>query len=66
MKKKLILEFETIPKLVFVSEDGLKAELYIDGEKVKGARDVTIKAGVGEIVTHKVEYVTSKSGKGGI
>jgi hypothetical protein len=51
-------------KLGFISEDGIKFELYVDGERVSGVRYVNIHAGYDEFVTHEVEYLTLASGKG--
>lgn len=63
INKKINLEFDKVPKLVFVSPDGMQAELYIDGELVKGAMSVTIRAEAAGAVTHEIEYATRASGK---
>jgi len=57
---------DTPPKLVFVSQDGRQhSELYIDGERVNGIRDVRITHNLDDAVIHEVEYLTAFSGKNG-
>lgn len=47
-----------VPKLLFVSEDGLRFDLYVDGEKVNGILRLNIHASNDDLVTHEVEYLT--------
>ena len=47
------------PKLMFISEDGFKAELYIDGVKITGAKAIRINADHNYPVEHEVTYVTA-------
>jgi len=64
LKKRVILEFDEVPKLIFVQGAGLNDKaLYIDGKKVKGIRRVRIEASFDEITTHEVEYVTHAAGE---
>lgn len=64
LKKRIILEFDEVPKLIFVQGARLNDRaLYIDGKKVKGIRRVRIEAGLDEITTHEVEYVTHAAGE---
>lgn len=64
LKKRVILEFDEVPKLIFVQGAGFNDKaLYIDGKKVKGIRRVRIEAGIDEITTHEVEYVTHAAGE---
>jgi hypothetical protein len=64
MKKKFILEFDEEPALVFVqrkSGDIRNAELYQDGEEVKGCRTVRIDAGLDNLTTHEIEYLSGST-----
>jgi len=64
LKKRVILEFDEVPKLIFVQGARLNDKaLYIDGKKVKGIRRVRIEASLDEITTHEVEYVTHAAGE---
>lgn len=65
MKKKFILEFDEAPALVFVQKNlqgGI--EIYQDGEPVQGMRSIEIRAGVENVTTHRIEYVTGATSKG--
>jgi hypothetical protein len=65
MKKKFILEFDEEPALVFIQHKTGSivgdAELYQDGIKVKGWRDLSIRASVDDFTTHEVEYITGQT-----
>ena len=63
IKKSTTLHFEKTPKMIFVSEDGKTADLYIDGKKINGMRNIIIRAGVGEPVMHEIDFVTFASGE---
>ena len=56
-------EAKKIPKLMFISEDGFKAELFIDGEKINGAKSISIRAYLNEPIEHEVNYLTACCGK---
>ena len=57
------LELEECPKLIFVSVDGEKVAVYIDGLVLSGVRKIKIAAEVGGIMTHEVEFITKYSSK---
>jgi hypothetical protein len=65
MKNKFVLEFDEEPALVFVQKKtsaGIRdAELYQDGEAVRGWRELTIRAAIHDITTHEVEYITGQT-----
>jgi hypothetical protein len=61
---KLSLTFDKIPKFVLASEDGIKFELLIDGESVKGIRSLTVRGAYDDAMTHEIEYLTAHSGDG--
>ena len=67
MKKNFTLEFEQMPKLIFISECGNPRgnTLYIDGEEVTGIQSLVIQAGVDRVVTHEISFVTRHAGRGG-
>jgi hypothetical protein len=58
------LTFDKTPKFILASEDGIKFELLIDGESVKGIRSLTVRGAYDEPLTHEVEYLTAHSGDG--
>jgi hypothetical protein len=64
VEKKTQLTFDKTPKLILVSQDGIRFDLYIDGESVNGIRTLTVRGAYDEPVTHEVEYLTAHSGKG--
>jgi len=53
------MEDKKHPKLMFISEDGIRAELYIDGVKVTGAKDICIYAYYESAVEHEVKFITA-------
>ena len=59
IKGVVIMENKKHPKLMFVSEDGIKAKLYVDGVEVSGAKDICIYTHYGSAVEHEVRYVTA-------
>jgi hypothetical protein len=62
IKKKFVLEFDEEPALVFVQRKfGTAvgdAEFYQDGKKVNGWRTLSIDAGIDDLTTHQVEFIT--------
>lgn len=61
---KLSLTFDKIPKFILASEDGIRFELLIDGESVKGIRSLTVRGAYDDVMTHEIEYLTAYSGDG--
>jgi hypothetical protein len=61
---KLSLTFDKVPKFILASEDGIKFELLIDGESVKGIRSLTVRGAYDDFMTHEIEYLTAHSGDG--
>lgn len=63
--KNVIEDQEKQPKLVFVSEDGVRGRLYIDGvDKTQGAVNITIHADMEDGVRHEIEYITALAQEG--
>ena len=59
IKKKFIIELDEAPALLLIQKKtGWNAEIYQDGEKLKGVRSATIRAAVGEATTHEIEFIT--------
>ncbi|NRG43301.1 hypothetical protein HRF87_00815 [Bacillus sp. CRN 9] len=59
---KKVLKFEEVPKLVFISKDGKgnNDELYVNGEKVTGEKEVKIYSVMEGFTEHEVSYLTSQ------
>jgi len=57
------MEGKKPPKLMFVSEDGFRAELFIDGIKVTGAKAIRINACYNDPVEHEVTYASAHCGE---
>jgi hypothetical protein len=59
MRKKIVLEFDETPTLVFVQNRvGNDFDVYQDGKKVNGIRSIVIRAGFDDATTHEIEYLT--------
>lgn len=66
MKRKFTLEFDEVPALVFVQRRagtvlGGNADIYVDGIIPDGVRRITIHAGIDDITTHEIEYLTGRT-----
>lgn len=57
-KRKFILEYDEQPSLVFVQRKDGHAEIYQDGELVKGVRNISIDSGINDYTTHEIDYMT--------
>lgn len=56
-KKKFILEFDEVPKFVFVSLDGFRnAEIYRNGEKEYGWFKLNLEAEIDEPTVYEISY----------
>ena len=63
-KGEFTLGFDEPPALVFVQEKaGTRCEVYQDGVRLKGVRNVKISSGYDEPTTHEIEYLTGVTKK---
>lgn len=60
MKKKVILEFENEPVLIFVQYQARPGDfdIYQDGKKLEGWKTVRIDAACDNFTTHDIKFLT--------